>query len=224
MHVHIDPLRITVQPQHGCGVPVPAEKIEIGGPQRAKQQAVQNGAAVDEQELCHRRPARIGRQGRIARQAHPVLLDLDPQRILGKFGTQHPRGAPVQRIEQIARFGIGAEHDAALAPARHVAQHKTHRRLRQGQPADHLGNRLGFGAVGPQKLQPCGGGEEQVAQFDNRALRQRRRPHPPDPPARHRKRGRVFPRHARGDAKAPHRPKRRQRLAPETKTGNRQQV
>ena len=196
MHVHVDPLRITVQPQHGCRVPVPAEKIEIGGPQRPEQQAVQNGSPVDEQKLRHRRPARIGGQGRIARQAHPVLLHLDPQGILGEFGTQHPRGAPMEGIEQIARFRIGAEDHAALAAARNVAQHEAHRGLRKGQPAKHIGNRLRFGAVGPQEFQACRGREEQVAQFDNRALRQCRRPHAFDPPAADRQRRGLFPRHA----------------------------
>jgi hypothetical protein len=106
MHVHIHPLqdhRSSIQ--HRCGVAVARQKIEIGHPQRAKQQAVQNGAAVDKQELL---PPRTRANRSAARHSPSAASRRVRHRLPQEFSTNSRPStrpaAPVQGIKQIARF------------------------------------------------------------------------------------------------------------------------
>ena len=78
----------------------------------------------------------------------------------------------MQRVEEVALLGIGAEDGRALR------RPVTSRRVKPTRGSAMARRRItsvmacSFGPVGAQEFQPRGGGKEQVAQFDHRAARQ----------------------------------------------------
>ena len=112
MHVDVHPLGVADQVQDGGGVAVTAEDIEIGHPQRAQKHAVQNRAAIDEHKLLHRGAARIGGKCGIANEPQPVAFDVDLERVGGEISPKDAGQPPMQRVEKVARLGIGAEDQA----------------------------------------------------------------------------------------------------------------
>ncbi len=117
MHIHIHQRGVTVQKQRRCRVAVTTEEIEIGAAQGTGQKFVPHRAAIHEQVLRHRRAARIGRQRGKACQVQPLAFRINAQRVISKFAPQHPRQTTMQRIEQLALFGVGAKHLAPCAIA-----------------------------------------------------------------------------------------------------------
>ncbi len=224
MHVHVHQRGVTIQKQRCRRVPVAGQEIEIGCPQGPAQHLVTHGTSVDEQILRHRRAPRIGWKGGIAKQANTVTGGVDAQCVIGKVATQDAPQPLVQRIEQIAVLRVRAKHNAAFATAADIAQSEPDGRLCHGQPLDHIGDRLCFGAVGAHEFQPCGRGIEQIAQIDDRSRAQRRRLDRAglscgDPDA-----GSVSPGNPAGDGQPPDSPQRGQGLATKSKGVNIQQV
>ena len=224
MHVHIHPLGVADQVQHGGRVTIARQKIEIGHPQRPQKRAVQHRAAINADKLLHRRPARIGRQGRIAGQAQAITLDVDLQRVVDKITAQNAGQTPVQRLEEIARQRIGAKDKPRSLAVRDLGQAKADLRFRHRQPLDHIGNRLGFGAVGAQEFQPRRRGIKQIAQLDRRAAHRRRGPQWRHPPTRNRQAGALVPLGARGQRQPPHGTQTGQSLAAKTERADVQQI
>ena len=146
---------------------VARQHVHVARAQRAIKQLVAHRAAVDEQELRDRCAARRSGQAGIAAQSQPVARGIDAQRVVDEFPPQQPAKPPGQRIKHVATFRIGPQHHAPLIG--HVPEGETHTGLRHRKTADHIGDRLHFGAVAAQEFQPCGGGIEQIAQFHDGA-------------------------------------------------------
>ena len=91
VHVDIHQLRIAIHKQGRNRVAIAAEKIEIGRTQGAQQHFIAHRPAIDEQELRHRRPPRIGGQRRIAAQMHAIAGGIDWQGVFGKIMAQNLR-------------------------------------------------------------------------------------------------------------------------------------
>ncbi len=98
---------------------VPAQEIGISGAQSACELLVFYRTAVDKEELRHRGPARIGRQGRIATQADSLAFGVDLQRILYKFPPHNP---PQPRLKlAFLCVNICAKNDTPFTAAGHIA-------------------------------------------------------------------------------------------------------
>ena len=224
VHVHVHHHRVTVDEQRRRRVPVAGEHVGIGRPQGTDQQLVAHRAAVDEQVLRHRRPARIGRQGRQPAQVNPVAHRVDPERVVHEIAPHDPAKPPVQRPPEIPAFRVRAQHHPPVTAARQVAQGEAHEGLRHRQPLDHIGDRLRLRPVGAQELQPRGRRVKEIAEFDHRACAQCCRAHRALSSAGHRDAGRIAPRVAARQGQPPHRPERGQRLPPEAEAVDVQQV
>ena len=87
-------------------------------------------------------------------------------------------------------------------PLGDVAQGEAHGRLGHGEALDHIGDRLQLGPVRTQELEPCGRGEEEVAQLHHRAGVERGGAQHGLPPAGDRDGMRPGPRGAAGDDEA----------------------
>ena len=224
MHVHIHALRINEQVQHRRRMPVAAEKIIIGRAQGPIKRAVQHWPAVHKDKLLHRRAARIGRQGGIARQAQPLALHINAQGIGAEIGPQNARKSPMQRVKERALLGIGAKDHARRLAIGGLGKGKADQRFGHRQPPEDLGDRLRLGPVAAQKFQPRRGGVEQISQLDHRAARDRRRAHRPLAPAHHRDCMSVQPLHPAGQHQPPNSAKAGQRFAPKAERADVQQV
>ena len=156
--IHIDPRGRAVEKQRRRRVPVARQHIHVARPECAIELLVAHGPAVDEEELRHGGPTRCGGKARIAAQAKPIPFGVDHQRIVDEIAPQKPAQAPGQRIEQIAAFGIGAQHHAARIG--HVFQGEANGGFGHRQAADDIGDRLHLGPVAAQEFQPCGCGKE----------------------------------------------------------------
>ena len=222
--VHIDQRRIAVDEQRRRRVPVAAEEIEIGRPQRTGQHLVAHGSPVDEQVLRHRRAPGIGRQGGVAIEPDPLARGVDLQGVLGKLAPQHTPQTGVQRVEQITVLTVGAEGHATLSAARDIAQSEGHRRFGHRQTLDCVRDRLRLGPVGAHEFQAGWRGVEQIAQLDHCACAQGGGFHRLHLATCDMDLRRIRPADPAGDRQASHGPQRRQRLAPETKGMDVQQV
>ena len=196
VHVDVHQHRVAIDEQRRGRVPVPAQHVHIGRAQRPGQQLVPHRATVDEQELRHRRAPRIGGQSSVAGHVQPLAFRVDAQGVVREIAPDDRRQPPVQRVEHVAAFGIGAEHHPALAAPGHVAQGETDIGRGHGQPLHHVGHRLPLCPVGAQEFQPRRRGEEKVAQLHHGPGRQRGGPHVLHPATAHRDLGRRLPRHA----------------------------
>ena len=161
--VHVQ--RVDVQEQDGGRVPVPRQKVGIGAAQGPLQQPVLHRAAVDEQILMRRIAARIGGQAGVARQAHPVPRLIDQQGVGLEVATQQGR-QPFQPALVAGVFGGQAKRDLAVQ-----RQGEGDGLVRHGLAFDLLRNGHGLGPFGLHELEPGGGGVEEVAHLDPRAVR-----------------------------------------------------
>ena len=222
--VDVDQCALAVDKERRHRVPVAAEHVEISRAQGPEQHPVAHRAAIDEEVLRHRRAARIGGQARAAGHVEPVPLGIDMHRIVGEIAAYDPAQPRVERMKQIAGFGIRAKGQATLAAARYIAQGKTDLRLGHRQTLDDVANRLRLGAVGAHEFQARGRGEEQIAQRDDRAAIQRGRAQIARLAARHGDFRALVPCRARRDRQPPDCAQRRQRLAAKAEAVDIQQV
>ena len=177
MHVDIHLMRIAIQEQGHCRMPVARQKIRIRPPQRTYQQLVAHWSTVDKEILLDRRAARIGGQCGISGHMQPLAFGINAQRIFSKLTAQNPGQTAMQRVKHITGFRIGAKCDTPAVTARHIGQGKAGKRLSHRQTLDHIADGLGLGAIRAHKFQTCRGGVKQIAQFHHGACVQRRRAH-----------------------------------------------
>ena len=113
--VHINKRRVAVDKERRHRVPITRQHVHISGAQGPQQHLVAHRAPVDEKELRHRRPARIGWQGGIACEVKSFALGIDTQRILGKILAQDIAQPAMKCVKQIAGFTICAENRTTVA-------------------------------------------------------------------------------------------------------------
>ena len=166
--VHIHALGIAGQKQHGGGVTIPREEIHIGRAQGPDQQLVAHGAAIHEEELLHRSATRIGWQGGKPRQANPLALGIDRDRVIGKLAAKDPAETARKRAKQLALFRISAK-DLARLIAGKIPQREADIGLRHREALDHIGDGRRLSAIRAQEFQPRWRGVKQIAQLDHGA-------------------------------------------------------
>ena len=89
MDIHIHPVGRHIQEERQHGKAPARHKLLIARPDRALEQPVAHGAAVDEQILRLRRAAVPGRQAGMAGEAEPVRLQRNRNRVLRELRPQH---------------------------------------------------------------------------------------------------------------------------------------
>ncbi|MNI46244.1 hypothetical protein D3C73_1006960 [compost metagenome] len=163
--VHIDIKRVDVDEEGRRRMPVARQEVGVGPPQGALQQAIAHWAAVDEQELVRRIAARIGRQARIAGQAHAVALLIDQQGVGLEIATE--QGAEALQPSLVAgMFGRQAQGGPAVQ-----RQGEGDGLVRHGLALDLFRDGHGLGPLGLHEFKPGGSGVEQVAHLDPGAVR-----------------------------------------------------
>ena len=146
---------------------VARQVIGVGGAHHADQQLVAHRPAVDEEKLPERIGARQRRQRGEALDAQ-ALAPADHLDGVGlKLGAQNI-GQPRKPSGRARQGGRPGHRRALFAREREGHVGPAHR-----EPAHHVADRLGLGAVGLEKLEPRRRRVEQVADFDARALAQR---------------------------------------------------
>ena len=146
-------------------MPVARQEVGVGAAQGPLQQPVLHRAAVDEQILMRRIAARIGGQARIARQTHAVPLLIDQERVGLEVAAQE--GGQAAQPAFVARmFGGQAQGDLAVQ-----RQGEGDGLVRHGLALDLFRDGHGLGPLGLHELEPGGGGVEEVAHLDPRAVR-----------------------------------------------------
>ena len=163
--VDVDEKRIDVQEQGRRRVPVPRQEVGVGAAERALQQAVLHGAAVDEQILVRGVAPAVGRQAGVARQAHAVAFLVDQQGVGLEVAAQQG-GQALQAALVAGMFGRQAQGGLAVQ-----RQGEGDGLVRHGLALDLFGDGHGLGPLGLHELEPGGGGVEQVAHLDPRAMR-----------------------------------------------------
>ncbi len=148
-------------------MPVARQVVGIGRAHRAEHQPVAHRAAVDEEILRERVAFRVSRQCRPALEDKPLAPALHRDGVLPEVRAQHiaepcepPRRPRQSRSPGNRRTLFARQRKRNIRPA--------HR-----EPAHHVADRFGLGAIGLEKLEPRGGRVEQVAHLDARAFVQR---------------------------------------------------
>ena len=146
-------------------MPVAAEKIEIGSPQRTAEQFIPYGATIHIEVLRHGCATRIGGQSRKPREMKLFAFCIQSNRIFGEFGPKDIAQTSRQCGNGIACLSFGAEQNAGGIAD--LAQLKTHVRFGHGQTFNCVGNGLQFCPICAQELEACGSRIKQIPQRDH---------------------------------------------------------
>ncbi len=168
MHVDVDLARIERDEQRDDRMAVARQVVGVGGAHHADQQLVAHRAAIDEEILAKRIGAGQRRQRGKARDAQAFAPAHHLDGVGLELRTQNV-GEPRQTSGRAGQGGRPGHRHALLARQREGDIRPAH-----PQPANHIADRLAFGAVGLKKLKAGRRGVEQVAHLDPRAVAERR--------------------------------------------------
>ena len=219
MHVDVDLPRIAGDAERQDGMAVAGHDVGIGAAHGPEQELVAHGAAVDDEVDVAGAAAVEGRQPCRPGEREALARGRDGDGIGREIDAEHARGA-AQEAGLVRVLGRIGERRQTLA-----SQREADRRVRDGEAAHGLGDRLRLGPVGFEEFQARRGGGEEVSDLDAGAGRRRGRPHRPlqaeiDGDGRAGRRARR----ARHDRQARHGADGGQRLAAEAEGGDGEQV
>ena len=169
MHIGIDALRIERHEQRHHRMAVARQIIGIGRAHRAENKLVAHRPAVDEQILAKRVRPRQRRRGSKALDHDAFALGAHLNGAAAKIRPQNI-AKPCQPAAR-ARQRRGPSDGRALL----AGQREGDVRPRHCEPAHHLADGFGLGAVGLEKFQARRRRIKEIADFDAGALRQCRR-------------------------------------------------
>ena len=154
--------------QHDDRVTIMAQKIEIGGAQRAGEKLVAHRPAIDIDKLHLRICTIESRERSEPRQAKALALGLDLHGVVDEVLAQHLREAAcapgaIRRAGGIIETAAAAEAEGDL-------------RMRHGEALHDVGDSQSLRAVRPQKFEPRRRRREEIARLDLRASRPIARP------------------------------------------------